>query len=46
MLPWLSGTFPADAAQTAAQGVAAALVLAALALHAVQRAGQGSDGDL
>ena len=40
------GHIPADAAQTAAQGVAAALVLAALALHAVQRAGQGSDGDL
>ena len=46
MLPWLSGTFQPDAAQTAAQGVAAALVLAALALYAVQRAGQGSDGDL
>ena len=40
------GHIPADAAQTAAQGVAAALVLAALALHAVQRAGQGSDGNL
>ena len=32
--------------QTAAQGVAAALVFAALAPHAVQRAGQGSNGDL
>ena len=40
------GHIPADAAQTAAQGVAAALVLAALALHAVQRAGQGCNGDL
>ena len=35
---------PADAAQAAAQGVAAGLILAALAFYAVQRAGQGGDG--
>ena len=38
------GYVPADAAQAAAQGVAAGLILAALAFYAVQRAGQGGDG--